>query len=56
MINYNNKTREDVKTIMHLRDDLCNDIKNFLPDEQLENRIRTAVVPCSIVMDCIILI
>ncbi|MGB9169766.1 MAG: hypothetical protein WCB31_12665 [Nitrososphaeraceae archaeon] len=55
-MNHNNKTRGDVGTIMHMRDDLCNDIKNFLADEQLENTLRTKVVHCGKVIDSIILI
>ena len=55
-MNHNNKTRGYVRTIMHMRDDLCNDIKNFLADEQLENTLRTKVVHCGIVIDGIILI
>ena len=41
---------------MHMRDDLCNDIKNFLAYEQLENTLRTKVVLCGIVTKSIILI
>ena len=35
----------------HMRDDLCNDIKNFLVDEQLENTLFTKVIRCGIVID-----
>ncbi|HJS63820.1 MAG TPA: hypothetical protein VJ767_03060 [Nitrososphaeraceae archaeon] len=55
-MNQNNKTRGDVGAIMHMRDDLCNDIKNFLADEQLENTLHTKVIHCGIVIDGIILI
>jgi transposase len=48
--------RKYVRTIIHIPDDLWNEIKNILPDEKPENTIGRPIVPYRKVLDGIVFV
>jgi hypothetical protein len=50
------KSKKYLRTIIHIPDDLWNEIKNILPDEKPENTIGRPIVPYRKVFDGIVFV